>query len=460
MRQRDIIGRQVLNKAERSSSKPVGTVNSEKRIDALPLSNAVRRSEGRRVVVTGVGIISPIGIGKAAFTQGLRDGKNGVNRITFFDSSSLPCQIAAEIHDFDPLKYMDRKAVLRTGRSSQFAVAGAKMALEDAGLDLSNEDPAKVGTIVGSAVSGLEFAEKQQGLLIESGGKGRISPYTGIIVFAGACSSEVSIALDLRGPCHTVSTGCSAGNDAVGYAYRFIRSGETDIMISGGTEAPIIPLIIASFSSMKALSTRNESPHRASRPFDKERDGFVLGEGAAIFVLEERQRAKARGARIYAEILGYGATSDAYHMSQPAPGGSEAIRAVRMALQDAQLAPEDINYINAHGSSTRLNDKTEVMIVRSVFGEHAYSDNFAISSTKSMVGHAMGAASSIGLAASIIAVEQGFLPPTINYEVPDPECDPNLDYVPNRARPGQPKFILSNSFAFGGKNACLAIGNP
>ncbi len=231
-------------------------------------------------------------------------------------------------------------------------------------------------------------------------------------------------------------------------------------MIAGGAEAPVVPIVIASFSSMRALSKRNDSPRRASRPFDKERDGFVPAEGAAILVLEERERALARGAHIYAEVLGYGSTNDAFHMSRPAPAGIEAVRAIRMALQSARLAPEDIDYVNAHGTSTLLNDRTEAKIIRSVFGKHAHSERFAVSSTKSMMGHAMGASCSIGLVASILAREQGFLPPTINYEVPDPECDPYIDYVPNEAKQRQPQFILSNSFALGGKNACLVIGNP
>jgi len=417
------------------------------------------RREGRRVVVTGLGIISPIGIGKENFTRALRNGKGGVGRITSFDPEPLPCQIAAEIHDFDPLKYMDKKTASRTGRSSQFAIAGAKMAVENSGLDLSSVDRTRVGVIIGSAISGLEYASEQYERFVRSDFKKMVSPYMGVIVFAGACSSEVSIALNLKGPSHTVSTGCASGNDAVGYAMRYIRSGEADIMITGGTEAPIVPIVISSFSSMKAVSERNDNPHRASRPFDKERDGFVLGEGAGILVLEERERARLRGAHIYTEILGYGATSDAFHMSQPNPNGLEAIRAIRLALEETNLSSEDIDYVNAHGSSTPLNDKTEIMIVKSIFGKHVYSDHFAISSTKSMTGHAMGAASSIGLVASILATEQGFLSPTINYEVPDPECDPDLDYVRNEAKKRQPQFILSNSFGFGGKNACLVLGN-
>ena len=444
-----------------SSLGSVAAAYSEEKEDNRRTVNVIRHSRaGRRVVVTGVGIISPIGIGESAFTQALRDGKSGVDSITSFDPSPLRCRIAGEVRDFDPSNYMDRKSIIRTGRSTQLAIGAAVMAVEDSALDLSSEDPTRIGVIIGSAVSGLEYAAKQYERFVRADTKAHVSPYTAIVVFGGACSSEISISLDVRGPSHTISTGCASGNDAVGYARRCIQNGEADIMIAGGAEAPIVPIVIASFSSMKALSMRNESPHRASRPFDKERDGFVPAEGAGILVLEELGRAKSRGAYIYAEVLGYGATNDAFHMSRPAPAGMEAIRAVRMALQDANIAPEDIGYVNAHGTSTPLNDRTEARIIRSVFGKHAYSDRFAVSSTKSMTGHAMGAAPSIGLVSSILARERGFLPPTINYEVPDPECDPDIDYIPNEAKLRQPQFILSNSFGLGGKNACLVIGNP
>jgi len=461
LRQQDIIKRQTLAEEGKPSSELERSLNTKEVVENRRLVSAIRSSnEERCVVVTGVGVISPIGIGKTSFTQALKGGKSGTSKITFFDPSSLSCQIAAEVNDFDPMKYMDRKTVMRTGRSTQFAIAGAKMAVEDSGLDFTREDSTRVGVVIGSAVSGLEYASEQYNQFMKEDSKKRVSPYTAIIVFGGACSSEVSITMNLKGPSHTILTGCASGSDAIGYACRFIRNGEADVMISGGAEAPILPIVIASFSSMKAVSRRNDSPHRASRPFDKERDGFVLGEGAAILVLEERERAKARGAHIYLEILGYGSTNDAFHMSQPAPEGLEAIRAIRLALQDAGLTPEDINYVSAHGSSTLLNDRTEARIIRAVFGKHAYSDDFAISSTKSMTGHAMGAASSIALAGAILAREDGFLPPTINYEVPDPECDPDLDYIPNKAKIGQPQFFLSNAFGFGGKNACLVVGNP
>lgn len=453
--------RQVLAEASDLSTKSDETVNGGKEANDKRSIHIIRHSrEERRVVITGLGVISPIGIGKMAFTQALRAGKSGVGEITFFDPSPLPCRIAAEVNDFDPLNYMSKRTILRTARSSQFSIAAAKMAVEDSGLDLSSEDPTRVGVVIGAAISGLEYASQQYDRFVRSGSQRPVSAYMGLIVFAGACSSEISISLNLRGPSHTISTGCASGSDALGYACRFIRNGEADIMIAGGTEAPIVSIVVASFSSMRAVSRRNRSPHRASRPFDKERDGFVLGEGAGILVLEERRRARTRGARIYAEILGYGATNDAFQMARPAPEGLEGIRAIRLALQDAKLEPEDIDYVNAHGSSTPLNDKTETRIIRSIFGKHAYSDRFSISSTKSMTGHAIGAASSIGLIASILARERGFLPPTINYEVPDPECDPDLDYVPNEPKQRQSQFILSNAFGFGGKNACLVIGNP
>lgn len=466
MRQRDIISRRVLTNEKSSSSKLVDTklvdtATSSTVIDSNQSFNIIRSGGNRRrIVITGVGIISPIGIGKVAFTQALREGKSGVDKIISFDPSSLACQIAAEVHDFDPSKYMNKKTIMRTGRSTQFAIAAAKMAVDDSGLDFLDEDRTKVGVLVGAATSGLEFAAKQHERFIEGNHQGHVSPYMGIIVFAGACSSEISVLFKLKGPSHTISTGCASGNDAVGYAYRFIRDGEADIMIAGGAEAPIVPIMVAGFASMRAVSKRNDDPSRASRPFDKGRDGFVLGEGAGILVFEEYEHAKARGVHIYSEVLGYGATNDAFHMSRPIPEGTEAIRAIQLALQNAGLEPNDIDYVNAHGSSTPLNDKTEAKIIRAIFGRHAYSDRFAVSSTKSMVGHAIGAASSMGLIASILASEESFIPPTINYEVPDPECDPDIDYVPNKAKQQHSQFILCNSFGLGGKNACLVIGKP
>ena len=414
------------------------------------------KREGRRAVITGIGIVSPIGIGKDAFMDGLLKAKNGVHRITFFDPSDLPSQMAGEVNEFDPSKYMDHKTVSHTARASQMAIAGTKMALEDAQLILEEEDLNRIAVLIGAGTNGMEVAAEQCHYYYVTQGKKPLNPYAGVIVFAGACSGAVSIRFGLKGLSHTISTGCSSSSDAIGCSQRFIRSGEADLIITGGTDAAITPLTVIAFASMKALSKRNDAPREACRPFDKERDGFVLGEGAAIFLMEELNHALARGAHIYAEVLGYGATSDSYHVTKPAPDGVVASRAIYLALEDANLSPSDIEYVNAHGSSTPLNDKTETMISRMVFGKHAFSDKFAISSTKSQTGHALGAASAIGLAASLVGMEQGFLPPTINYKVFDPECD--LNYIPNTPQYRQIQFFLSNAFAFTGKNSCLILG--
>ena len=412
-----------------------------------------RKREERRAVITGMGVISPIGIGNEAFWEGLLTARNGVRRITLFDPSDLPSQMAGEVDDWDPSKYMSEKYVGRTARATQFAIAGTKMALEDALLMLEEEETSRIGVILGTAINGMEFAADQ---FRDYDQRKKVSAYTGLIVFAGACSAEVSITFGLKGLSHTISTACSSSNDAIGCSFRSIRSGEADMIITGGTDAALIPMTVSTFASMKALSTRNDTPKEASRPFDKERDGFVLGEGAAIFLMEELEHALARGANIYAEVLGYGATCDAHHMTQPDPNCIEAVRAIRLALKDASLSPSDIDYVNAHGTSTPLNDKKETMICKMAFREHAYSDKFAISSTKSMTGHAFGSASAIGLAASLLGMKYGFLPPTINYKVFDPECD--LNYIPNKPQHRQIQFFLSNSFAFGGKNSCLIFG--
>jgi 3-oxoacyl-[acyl-carrier-protein] synthase II len=410
---------------------------------------------GRRAVITGIGVVSPIGIGNEAFLEGIIAGKNGIHRITSFDPSDLPSQMAGEVNDFIPSKYMDQKTISHTSRVSHLAIAATQMAFEDAQLILEEEDSNKISVILGTGANGMEFMADQCYLYLKKGIK-HLNPYSGAILFAGACSGAISMKFGLNGLSHTISTGCTSGSDAIGCSLRFIRSGETDIIVTGGSEASITSLTVSAFASLKALSKRNETPEEASRPFDKERDGFVLGEGAAIFILEELNHAIARNAHIYAEVLGYGATSDAYHIVRPAPDGVIASRAIYLALGEANLSPLDVEYVNAHGSSTPLNDKTETMISRMVFGKHAFSDKFAISSTKSQIGHALGAASTIGLAASLLGMEHGFLPPTINYKVFDPECD--LNYVPNTPQYRQIQFFLSNAFAFTGKNSCLVLG--
>ncbi|MEW5767819.1 MAG: beta-ketoacyl-ACP synthase II [bacterium] len=403
-----------------------------------------------RCVITGFGIISPIGTGKEAFWKATCEGRSGVSRITAFDTSSLSVKIAGEVKDFEPLNYMDRKSKKRTDRTTQFAIAATKMAIEDANLDLAKEDLEKIGVIIGAGMGGLGFGEEQHIRFLKEGPK-YVSPFLSIIIFAGACSSEVSLQFGLKGPSFTLSTGCSAGSDAIGYAFERIRKGENKIMIAGGAEASIRPIILTSFEVMRALSSRNDDPEHASRPFDAQRDGFVLGEGAGIVILEELQHALDRRAYIYAELAGYGATGDAYHMVAPAPDGKQAARAIELALKQASLKPEDVDYINAHGSSTPLNDKTETLIIKSFFKDHARK--LKVSSTKSMIGHPIGAAGSIELISCILGIENSIIPPTINYEYPDPECD--LDYVPNKPYQAEINVALSNSFGFGGKNAVL-----
>jgi len=417
-----------------------------------PPSNIPRTRIPRRVVVTGIGIITPIGIGKEEFWKGVKAGRSGITHITFFDPDGLPCKIGGEVRNFHPEEIIDPRTLKRSGRSSHLAIVAAKMAVEDAGLLLEEEDPERVGVVLGCAVGGIEFAEQEHAALLLGRSK-KVSPYLAINIFAGAVSSEVSRFFGVKGPSLTISTGCAAGNDAIGRAAESIRNGETDVVITGGAEAPMRPMIMGSFCSMHALSLRNDDPTHASRPFDRERDGFVMSEGAGILILEELQHALQRGAHIYGEIVGYAATGDAFHMARPDPDGEAAAKAIEEALASARLAPQEVDYINAHGSSTPLNDKTETAVIHKVFGKHAY--NLAVSSTKSMVGHPIGASGGVELIATLLGMERGLIPPTINYEFEDPECD--LDYVPNEPRPGCINVAVSNSFGFGGKNAILVV---
>jgi 3-oxoacyl-[acyl-carrier-protein] synthase II len=427
-----------------------------------PARTAPKTVRQRRVVVTGIGVISPIGIGKEAFWEAVREGKSGIRLITFFDASPFPTRIAGEVHGFEPKHDISPKELRRMARSSHLAIVATRMALEDAGLLrkegdekewlMEPEERHRVAVVIGCAVGGLEYGEQEYAEMLLNDAK-KVSPYLAINIFAGATSSEVSRHFGFKGPSITVSTGCSAANDAIGYALETIRNGEADLAVAGGAEAPLRPLILASFISIGATSRRNDEPEKASRPFDKLRDGFVMSEGAGILILEELQHALRRGAHIYGELIGYAATGDAYHMTRPAPDGEAAARAIQLALEDARIAPHEVDYINAHGSSTPLNDKIETAIIRRVFGKHAY--NLAVSSTKSQVGHPIGASGGIELIATLLGMEHDMLPPTINYEVPDPECD--LDYVPNRARPGRFEVAVSNSFGFGGKNSILVV---
>ncbi len=407
----------------------------------------------RRVVITGLAAISPLGTGLEKFWQGLLEGKSGIDLVTRFDITEFPTKIAGEVKDFDPGLYMDKKEAKRMDRFTQFAVAGAKMALEDAKMDLENLDKEKVGVILGSGIGGMETLEEQARILREKG-PGRVSPFFVPMMIGNMAAGQVAISLGVTGPNITVVTACASATNAIGDAFKLIQRGGAEVVITGGTEASITPLAFAGFCSMKAMSTRNDEPQKASRPFDANRDGFVMGEGSGILILESLEHAQKRGARIYAEVLGYGTTADAHHITAPAPGGAGAAKAMAEAIRDAHLKPEDIDYINAHGTSTDLNDKYETMAIKQVFGEHAYK--LAISSTKSMIGHLLGAAGGIEMVATALAVYNDILPPTINYETPDPECD--LDYVPNKARKMTVNYALSNSLGFGGHNATVVIG--
>jgi len=411
------------------------------------------KSTNRRVVVTGIGAITSIGFGKNQFWESLKAGKSGVSKIEAFDTTDFTTHFAGEIKNFDPSQYIHPKRLKRMDRTSQLAVACAKMAIEDANVDPKCNGPDRTGVIIGTAMAGHGYILEQHVTLRERGPM-RINPFTALASFPDACASNVSIELGVTGPSFSIATACSSASDACGYAFAAIRSGTVDFLIMGGAEASIYPGILAAFCVARALSTRNDDPQGASRPFSRDRDGFVLGEGAGMLVLEEYEHAKKRGAHIYAEILGHGMTCDAYHMTVPDPEGKEASRAMRQALAAANLNPEDINYINAHGTSTALNDKTETLIIKKVFGDHAYK--VPISSAKSMIGHLIGAAGSVELVSTILAMEHGLIPPTINYSSADPECD--LDYVPNQAREATVKYAMKNSFGFGGKNSVLVLG--
>lgn len=408
--------------------------------------------EGRRVVVTGVGVIAPNGIGIDSFWDSLIHGRSGVRKITHFDASSYSSKIAGEVHDFDPLNYMDPKSARRMDRFAQFAAACTRMAMDDANLAVSDRTSERTGIALGSALGGIPSAEEQHSIFIEKGLK-RVDPLLAIKIFPGGALGQVSVEFGIRGHSNTISSACAAGADSVGYAFSTIRNDLADVMITGGAEAPIVPLTFGAFCLISALSTRNGEPTKASRPFDKERDGFVMGEGAGILILESLDHAIKRDAHIYAEMLSYATTNDAYHMAQPLPTGDQARKSMELALQAAKIDPTEIDYINAHGSSTVLNDKTETKIIKQIFGENSYK--IPISSNKSMIGHALGAAGSIELIASVLTIKHQFIPPTINYEFPDPECD--LDYVPNKARNTTVTTVLKNAFGFGGKNSNIII---
>jgi 3-oxoacyl-[acyl-carrier-protein] synthase II len=406
----------------------------------------------RRVVVTGVGAVTPVGNTAAEFWAAVCEGRSGIGPITRFDPTRLDARIAGEVKGFDPLRYVEKKEVKKMDRFIHYALAAGVDAVEDTKIDFSQVDPARAGCLIGSGIGGIESILQWHDVLKEKG-PGRISPFFVPSLIVNMASGHLSMRYKLKGPNSAVITACATGNHAIGDAFKIIQRGDADVMLAGGSEAIITELCIGGFSTMKALSTRNDEPQRASRPFDAQRDGFVVGEGAGVIVLESLEHARRRGGRIYAEIIGYGMTADAYHMTAPDPEGDGATRAMAAALRDGGVEPGAVGYINAHGTSTPYNDKTETLSIKRVFGEHA--QRLAVSSTKSMIGHLLGAAGGAEAIVTVLALYHGTLPPTINYEVPDPECD--LDYVPNEARKTQVDVALSNGFGFGGTNATLAF---
>jgi 3-oxoacyl-[acyl-carrier-protein] synthase II len=406
----------------------------------------------RRVVVTGLGLITPLGTGMHKTWEGICKGTSGIDWISSFDSSEYPVQIAGEVKDFNPEDFIERKEIKKMDVFIQYALGAGTMAVEHAGLKVSEDNADRVGVIVGAGIGGINTMERYHSILLESGQR-RISPFFIPMLIANLAAGHISMRFGARGPNSCVTTACAAGTHAIGDSFKIIQRGDADVMIAGGSESAITPLTIAGFANMKALSTRNEAPQRASRPFDAERDGFVIAEGAGIVVLEELESALKRGAKIYAEVVGYGLTADAYHMTAPDPEGRGVVNCMRMALRDAGLGPEAVDYINAHGTSTPFNDKHETAAIKRVFGEHAYK--LAVSSTKSMTGHLLGAGGGVEAAICALALAEGVIPPTTNYESPDSECD--LDYVPNHARHMELTTVLSNSFGFGGTNACIVL---
>jgi 3-oxoacyl-[acyl-carrier-protein] synthase II len=409
-----------------------------------------RLAPSGRVAITGLGAVTPIGNSVAEFWPRMLAGESGAGRVTRMDVSDYPTQIACEVKGFNAEDWMDRKDAKRVDPFLAYAVAASAQAMQDSGLKVEGELAEEVGVLIGSGIGGLELLAEQHRRQIE-GGPGKVSPFLVPYMIPDMASGLVSILHGLKGPNSCVVTACATGTNAIGDAYHIIKRGDAVAMLAGGTEAPINELAMGGFCAARTMSTRNDDPARASRPFDKERDGFVMGEGAGVLVLEDYAFAEARGARIYAEIVGYGMSGDAYHITQPAPEHEGAFRAMRMALRTAGLQPGDIGYINAHGTSTAYNDRLETAAVKNLFGEHAAS--VAISSTKSMIGHTLGAAGAIEAVISVLALRDGMLPPTINQEVPDPDCD--LDYVPNHARAKAIQYAMSNSFGFGGHNATL-----
>lgn len=404
----------------------------------------------RRVVVTGLGLITPLGVGVEKSWSGLLAGKPGIKRITHFDASAFPTQIAGEVEGFNPEDYIEPKEIKKMDRFIHFGIAASTMAMEDSGLKIDETNADRVGVIVGAGMGGLPAIEHYHRIMLEKGPR-RITPFFIPMLIINLAAGQISIRFGAKGPNVAPATACATGSHAIGDAFKIIQRGDADAMIAGGTESCITPLGIGGFNAMKALSTRNAEPEKASRPFDRDRDGFIMGEGSGILIIEELSHAVKRNAKIYAELIGYGLTGDAYHITSPAPGGEGATRCMAMALADAVILPEDVDYINAHGTSTKYGDELETQAIKSVFGGHARK--LAISSTKSMTGHLLGAAGGVEAVISVLSIRDGRIPPTINLDNPDPECD--LDYVPHTAREAAVRCALSNSFGFGGTNACL-----
>lgn len=411
----------------------------------------------RRVVVTGLGVVSPIGSTIEEFWKSLLEGKSGVKRLAYFDPTHFTSKIAAEVRNFAPSNYLSPKEMKRMDRFVQFAVVSAKMAIADAGLHLDKEDRNRVGVMVGSGIGGLHTIEAEHTQFLSLGpikGPDRVSPFLIPMLIVNMAAGQVSITLGLKGPNSAVATACATSNHAIGDGFRIIQRDEADMMVCGGSEAALTHMGFGGFCALKALSTAyNDEPERASRPFDKNRDGFVMGEGAGIVLLEEASRAMKRNAKIYCELIGYGMSGDAYHMTAPDPEGSGGIRCMAASLKDGAVKPEEVDYINAHGTSTLYNDKIETLAIKKVFGGHARK--LAISSTKSVMGHLLGAAGGVELIATALAIQKDIIPPTINYETPDPDCD--LDYVPNKPRSSKVRVAMSNALGFGGHNATLVV---
>jgi 3-oxoacyl-[acyl-carrier-protein] synthase II len=406
----------------------------------------------RRVVITGIGVVSPVGIGVSEFWNGVSRGISAAGRAAILEAADCPWKVAAEVKDFQAEKWLGRKEARRMDRLAQFGLVSSYLAIEDARMDFSKENPERTGVAMGTAQAGMLFGAQEYDVYKEKG-VNAVSPYLGIAVFTGATGGLVAMHFGLKAPCLTISTGCDCSTAAIAHAADLIERGQADVMLAGGSDAPIHPIVVVSFGIIYALTSRNNEPQRASRPFDAKRDGFVIGEGGCMLVLEELEHARRRGARIYAEMTGWGATCDAHHMCHPDPTGEQGARALQMALAKAGVRPDQVDYLNAHGTSTPLGDKAETVVVKRVFGDHAY--NVPVSSIKSTIGHMQGACGSAEIAACCLAIRDNLLPPTINYEYPDPDCD--LDYVPNVARRHNVAIAASNSFSFGGRNTAVVL---